>query len=198
MNRVGWSADHGSLDMAPHVARSFGAQDGGFESLGREVERYDLDTVGLEGACDVLAWYRVTSDTAPVHENDRDRLAPSLREKQEWFAGLTGADFAAAEDYRLRLRRDGVAAFESYDVLVWPTDLTDPYRHDDSNARTSCTGSSPAGARTPIRMGSRAPDLSPGQAAAPPMHPGEAMIIRPGRGSFFRRGRAARRPSRTR
>ena len=49
-----------------------------------------------------------------------------------------------------------------------------------------------------IRGPVRAPGLSPGQVAAPPMCPGEAMIIRPGCGSFFRRGRAARRPSRTR
>ena len=97
----------------------------------------DLDLGGLEAAYDVLAWYRVTGDTAPVYENDRDRLAPSLRERQEWFADLTGADMAAAEEYRLRLWRDVVAAFESHDVFVWPTDLTDPYRHDDETTSLS-------------------------------------------------------------
>ena len=129
--RVGWSADHGSLDMDPDVARNFEDQRSVFDSLGCRIEPCDLDLVGLEAAYDVLAYYRVTADTAPVYENDRGRLAPSLRERQEWFAGLTGADMAAAEEYRLRLWRDVVAAFESHDVLVWPTDLTDPYRHDD-------------------------------------------------------------------
>ena len=43
----------------------------------------------------MLAYYRVTADTAPVYENDIAagwRL--QLRERQEWFAGLTGADMA--------------------------------------------------------------------------------------------------------
>ena len=73
----------------------------------------------------------MTGDAAPIHENDRDHPAPSLREKQEWFADLAGADMAAAEDCRIRLWRDVVAAFESHDVLAWPADPTDPYRHDD-------------------------------------------------------------------
>ena len=128
---VGWSADHGSLDVDADVTCNFEDQRSVFESLGCGVERCDLDIGELEAAYDVLAYYRVTADTAPVYEDDRDRLAPSLREKQEWFAGLTGADMAAAEEYRLRLWRDVVTAFESYDVLVWPTDPTDPYHHDD-------------------------------------------------------------------
>ena len=123
--------------MDPDVARNFDDQGGVFESLGCRIEPCDLDLGGLEAAYDVLAWYRVTGDTAPVYENDRDRLAPSLRKRQEWFADLTGADMTAAEEYRLRLWRDVVAAFESHDVLVWPTDLTDPYRHDDETTSLS-------------------------------------------------------------
>ena len=119
---MGWSADHGSLDMDPDVARNFEDQRSVFDSL----------AAGSNPAISTSSgWRRPTTcwpitgspqTPPPVYENDRGRLAPSLRERQEWFAGLTGADMAAAEEYRLRLWRDVVAAFESHDVLVWPTD----------------------------------------------------------------------------
>ncbi|MDP7427915.1 MAG: amidase family protein, partial [Alphaproteobacteria bacterium] len=62
------------------------------------------------------------------------RLAPSLRDRYEWFSSLRGEDLGRAEGRRMRLWHDVAAAFDDHDVLVWPDDTHDPYRHDDEEA----------------------------------------------------------------
>jgi amidase len=132
--RIGWSRDHGTLAIDPDIARNFDAQRSVFESLGCVVSRCDLDLERLDDAYQVLVYEGVSADVKSVYDNDRDRLAPSLREKYEWFTALGGADIEAAHAERLRLWHQVVAAFESHDVLVWPDDPEDPYGHDDEVA----------------------------------------------------------------
>ena len=129
--KVGWSADHGSLKLEASIRQNFESQRAVFDTLGCAVEDHHLDVMDLDDCYNILAHSRVAGDTKPVYDSAVEGLAPSLVERQEWFAKLTGVDFANAEERRLRLWKQVATAFEKYDVLVWPDDLTDPFAHDD-------------------------------------------------------------------
>ncbi|MDP6066247.1 MAG: amidase [Alphaproteobacteria bacterium] len=132
--RIGWSRDHGSLNFDPDIGRNFDDQRIVFESLGCVVSPRHLDVEDLVDAYMMLAYERVTGDVKPVYDRDRGRLAPSLRDRYEWFSSLRGEDLGRAEGRRMRLWHDVAAAFDDHDVLVWPDDTHDPYRHDDEEA----------------------------------------------------------------
>ncbi|MEM7120157.1 MAG: amidase [Pseudomonadota bacterium] len=130
--KVGWGCDHGSIGVHPDIARHFNEQRAVFESLGCVISDHDIDLRGLfDGAYDVLAHQRVAAEVEPAVGNGLD---PGLEERAAWSRGLTGNDILEAEARRYRLWRDMAAAFEAYDVLVWPDDPHDPFGFDDEAA----------------------------------------------------------------
>ena len=129
--KVGWSADHGSLPIDPSIRSNFDSQREIFQALGAKISEHHLDVTDVRECYDILAFSRVTGDTKPVYDTAFDGLAPELAARQVWFEKLTGADFALAEERRLRLWKEVVDAFEKFDVLVWPDDLSEAFGHDD-------------------------------------------------------------------
>lgn len=129
--RIGWSRDHGTLPMDPDIGAAFDRQRAVFEELGCRVEDRDIDHTDIDDAYYALCFQRVARETQPAVGRGLDRR---LEERYHWYRRLTGADLMAAEDRRLRLWQEVVAAFEAHDVLVWPDDLNDPFGHDDSAA----------------------------------------------------------------
>jgi amidase len=130
--RVGWSRDHGSLDVDADIGANFDAQAAVFETLGCRVAPRDLDLSRLARSYKTICYLRVAGDTGPVYHGDRANLARALAQDYEWVAGLTGADVLEAEEARRALWCDVAAAFEGFDVLVWPDDPVDPIGHDDA------------------------------------------------------------------
>ena len=86
--QVGWSCDHGSIEIDPDIGRNFDAQRGIFEELGCVVEGCDLDVTGLmDGHYDVLAYQRVAAEVESAVGRGLDA---GLEEKYHWYRGLTG------------------------------------------------------------------------------------------------------------
>jgi amidase len=130
--QVGWSCDHGSIEIDSDIGHNFEVRRGIFKELGCVVEECDLDVTGLtDGHYDMLAYQRVVAEVEPAVGRGLDAR---LEEKYYWYRGLTGEQLMAAEARRLRLWRDISAAFERYDVLIWPNDPIDPFGCDDSEA----------------------------------------------------------------
>ena len=130
--RIGWACDHGSIDVDPDIARQFNEQRAVFEDLGCFVENRDVDLRDLYGGpYDMLAHQRVAAEVEPAVGRGLD---PHLEQKAAWARSLTGDQLLVAEARRLKLWREIAAAFETYDVLVWPDDAIDPIGFDDEAA----------------------------------------------------------------
>jgi amidase len=129
--RIGWSRDHGTLPMDADIGAAFDRQRAVFEGLGCRVEDRDIDHTDIDDAYYALCFQRVARETQPAVGRGLDRR---LEQRYHWYRRLTGADLMAAEDRRLRLWQEVVAAFEAHDVLVWPDDLNDPFGYNDSAA----------------------------------------------------------------
>lgn len=130
--RIGWSRDHGCLEIDPDIGANFDAQRAIFEDLGCVVADRPIDHSGdLGESYSALAYQRVAAETEPAVGHGLDAR---LEEKYHWLRGLTGADFMAAEAYRHRMWRDVTQAFDEHDVLVWPNDLSDPIGFNDEEA----------------------------------------------------------------
>ncbi len=130
--RVGWACDHGSINVDPDIARTFEAQRRLFEGLGCVVGDRNINVKGIaDDAYEILAYQRVSAEVAPAIGKGLDEY---LAEKAAWSRGLTGEDVLKAETRRLKLWHDVTAAFDEYDVLVWPNDACDPFGFDDDDA----------------------------------------------------------------
>ena len=132
--RVGWSRDHGSLDIEADLGANFDAQAVVFESLGCVVSARDIRMDDVDWMYNILCYERVAADTKTIYENNLDGLDPRLARYFERLRDLTGADFLAAHEARLALWHDVADAFDSYDVLVWPNEPSDAYGYDDEEA----------------------------------------------------------------
>ncbi len=130
--RIGWSRDHGCLEIDPDLGRNFDAQRAVFEGLGCVVADCPIDhSGGLGESYSVLAYQRVAAETEPAVGRGLDAR---LEAKYHWLRGLTGVDFMAAETYRHGMWQDVSPAFEVHDVLIWPNDLSDPFGYNDEEA----------------------------------------------------------------
>jgi amidase len=130
--RIGWSRDHGCLEIDPDLGANFDTQRAVFEDLGCVVADCPIDhSGGLGESYSTLAYQRVAAETEPAVGRGLDAR---LEAKYHWLRGLTGADFMAAEAYRHRLWRDISRAFTEHDVLVWPNDPSDPFGYNDEEA----------------------------------------------------------------
>ena len=126
---IGWSRDHGGLEIDPDIGRNFDAQRSVFEDLGCVVADCPIDHLdGLDDHYSVLAYQRIAAEVEPAVGRGLDA---GLEQKYHWFRGLTGADFMAAEARRHRMWNEVSRAFAQHDVLVWPNDLSDPFGFDD-------------------------------------------------------------------
>jgi amidase len=128
---IGWSRDHGCLEIDPDIGANFDAQQAVFEDLGCVVADCPIDHRGVTGPYSMLAFQRVAAETEPAVGRGLD---PRLEAKYHWFRSLTGADLMAAEAYRHNMWRAVSAAFAKHDVLVWPNDLTAPFGYNDTEA----------------------------------------------------------------
>ena len=135
--RIGWSRDHGSLDIEPNLGDNFDAQASYFESMGCHISNRDIRMNDVDWIYNVLCYERVAADVHPVYETTREQLHPGLASHYERISNLTGADFLAAHQARQSLWLDVVDAFQNYDVLIWPNEGADAYGYDDENAAKS-------------------------------------------------------------
>ena len=135
--RVGWSRDHGSLEVDAELGANFDAQAAVFESLGCRVESRDIPLDDVDRMFDIICYERVLADTHPIFEHNIDGLDPGLARHYERVRDLTGGDFLAAHDARRVLWREVADAFEVFDVLVWPNEVCDACGYDDEEAAAS-------------------------------------------------------------
>ena len=130
--RIGWSRDHGCLEINPDIGRNFDAQRSVFEALGCVVAECSIDHLGnLYDHYSVLAYQRIAAEVEPAVGRGLDT---GLEQKYHWVRGLTGVDFMAAEARRHRLWNEVSRAFTQHDVLVWPNDPSDPFGFNDEEA----------------------------------------------------------------
>ena len=129
--RIGWSCDHGSLDVCAGIRANFEAQLKVFEDLGAILERRDLDLGGVDRLSRYLTAQRLARDVEAVRGPGLD---PSLARSAEEARARTGADIDEAESCRHRIWADMVRAFRDHDVLVWPDDPCDAIGFDDNAA----------------------------------------------------------------
>ena len=126
---IGWSRDHGGLEIDPDIGRNFDAQRSVFEDLGCVVADCPIDHLdGLYDHYSVLAYQRIAAEVEPAVGRGLDA---GLEQKYHWFRSLTGADFMAAEARRHKMWNEVSRAFARHDVLVWPNDPSDPFGFDD-------------------------------------------------------------------
>ena len=129
--RIGWSCDHGSLDVSSGIRTNFEAQLRVFEDLGAHLERRDFDLRGASDMSDRLTGLRLARD---VEATRGQGLDPSLARRADDARAMTGADIMEAEACRHRIWADMVEAFRDHDVLVWPDDPCDAIGFDDNAA----------------------------------------------------------------
>ena len=130
--KIGWACDHGSIDVDPDIARQFNDQKNVFEGLGCTITDHDIDLRDIyDFSYDVLAHQRVAAEVEPAIGRGLD---PGLAARAAKARSLSGDQILAAEARRLRLWHDVSAAFDAYDVLVWPNDACDPIGFDDDAA----------------------------------------------------------------
>ena len=132
--RIGWSKDYGTLPIDVDLGANFDAQAGVFESLGCRVEHRDIVMDDIDAVFNVLCYERTAADTKPVYEHNHAGLDARLAVHHERVRNLSGADFLHAHERRLALWKDVADAFASFDVLIWPNDLSDPCKFDDELA----------------------------------------------------------------
>ncbi len=132
--RIGWASDHGSIAMDPDVDAGFQAQISVFADLGAEVERHDIDLVGVEEAANLLCNQRLAREIEPFLSDGVDR---SLIRRRTQFHNQPVAAIDRAEGRRHRLWNSIVTSFEQFDVLVWPDDARDAYGFDDTDSGDS-------------------------------------------------------------
>ncbi len=129
--RIGWSTDHGCLDIDPDIAAGFEARLRVFADLGARLSRCDLDLRDVLEMNRRFSARRLARDIEPARGGALD---PSLVRRADAAAAARGAALMEAEACRHRIWADMVEAFRHHDVLVWPDDPCDPFGHADEAA----------------------------------------------------------------
>ncbi|MCE2519186.1 MAG: amidase [Alphaproteobacteria bacterium] len=129
--RIGWSCDHGSLDIDPSIRGTFMTALDVFSGLGVRLTRCDIDVGGVSDMSQRLSEQRLARDVGAVSDPGVD---PVLMRRAGTAETMTGRDILEAEACRHRVWADLVRAFQDHDVLLWPDDLCDAIGFDDEVA----------------------------------------------------------------
>ncbi len=128
---IGWSCDHGSLDIDPSVRSTFMAGLEVFSGIGARLTQCDINLDGVSDASRRLCEQRVARDVGAVRGPGVD---PDLMRRAQSAETMTGRDILDAEACRHRVWAELVRAFQDNDVLLWPDDPCDAIGFDDDVA----------------------------------------------------------------
>lgn len=138
--RVAWSADLGGITpVDPEVRRITQAAARRFEAMGATVEEAHPDYSGAHEAFQTLRALAFATGHDDHIRNHRDKLKPDVIWNIEKAYDLTGSDVVRANAIRNRMTQSHAAFFETYDLLLTPATIVQPYAVGDRTV-TSCDG----------------------------------------------------------
>ena len=138
--RVAWSADLGGITpVDPVVRRVTEAAARRFESLGAVVEEACPDYSGTHEAFQTLRALAFATGHADHIRDHKDKLKPDVVWNIEKAYDLTGSDVVRANAIRNRMTQSHAAFFETYDLLLTPATIVQPYAVEDRTVM-SCDG----------------------------------------------------------
>jgi amidase len=118
--RVAWSRDLGGAPVDPLVTQVLEAQRHVFAELGCIVEEDEPDLSGATEAFHVLRSHQFAQRYAPLLEEHRDKIKPTVIWNIEAGLRLTQQDIARAEMLRTEIYHRTREFFERYEFLLCP------------------------------------------------------------------------------
>ncbi len=138
--RVAWSADFGGITpVDPEVRRITEAAAKRFEALGAVVEEACPDYSGTHEAFQTLRGISFATGHAEHYRNHKDKLKPDVIWNIEKGHAVTGAEMVEANAIRNRMVQSHAAFFQTYDLLLSPATIVQPYPVEDRTV-TECDG----------------------------------------------------------
>ena len=138
--RVAWSADFGGITpVDPEVRRITDAAARRFEAMGAVVEEACPDYSGTHEAFQTLRALSFATGHADHIRDHRDKLKPDVIWNIEKAYELTGSDVVRANAIRNRMTQSHAAFFETYDLLLSPATIVQPFAVEDRTV-THCDG----------------------------------------------------------
>ena len=138
--RVAWSADLGGLTpVDPEVRAITEAAARRFEAMGATVEEAHPDYSGTHEAFQTLRAIAFATGHHDHYQNKRALLKPDVVWNIAKAYELTGADIVSANRIRNRMTASHAAFFQTYDVLLTPATIVQPYAVEDRTV-TECDG----------------------------------------------------------
>ncbi|MEM9099803.1 MAG: amidase family protein [Pseudomonadota bacterium] len=125
--RVAYSPDLGITPVDAHVAEITRAAAYRLEALGCVVEETHPDFSGAHEAFQTLRAVAFATGHAADYAERRDQLKPDVIWNIEKGLELTGGDLARANQLRGEITERFVAFFESYDLLLTPATVVQPF-----------------------------------------------------------------------
>ncbi|MEM1131116.1 MAG: amidase family protein, partial [Pseudomonadota bacterium] len=138
--RIAWSADfNGLTPVDPEVRAITEAAARRFEALGATVEEACPDYSGAHEAFQTLRAIAFATKHDDHYRNHKDKLKPDVIWNIEKAFDLTGSDMVAANVIRNRMTQSHAAFFQTYDLLLSPATIVQPFAVGDRTV-THCNG----------------------------------------------------------
>ena len=138
--RVAWSADLGGITpVDPVVRRVTEAAARRFEAMGAVVEEACPDYSGAHEAFQTLRALSFATAHDGHIRNHKDKLKPDVVWNIEKAYDLSGSDIVKANAIRNRMTQSHAEFFETYDLLLSPATIVQPYAVEDRTVM-ACDG----------------------------------------------------------
>ena len=138
--RVAWSVDLGGITPVDPVVRQVTeAAAKRFEALGATVEEACPDYSGTHEAFQTLRGIAFATGHDSHYRNHKDKLKPDVIWNIEKGHAATGAEIVRANAIRNRMVQSHAAFFETYDLLLSPATIVQPYAVENRTVM-SCDG----------------------------------------------------------
>ncbi len=137
--RVAYSADFGITPVDPEVKRVTEAAAKRFEAMGAVVEEAHPDFSGAVEAFQVLRGVSFATGHAEHYRKHKDKLKPDIVWNIERGHAVTCEEMVRATQIRTRMVANLAAFFDTYDLLLAPATIVQPYAVEDRTV-THCNG----------------------------------------------------------
>jgi amidase len=137
--RIAWSPDLGVTPVDREVRRITEAAARRFESLGATVDEACPDFSGAHEAFQTLRGVAFATAHDRHYREQRGKLKPDVIWNIERGHAVTGAELARANLIRNRMMESLASFFDTYDVLLCPATIVQPYAVEDRTV-THCDG----------------------------------------------------------